>query len=86
MITSHCFTARDFVQSGGCCCIPAIAEYFQGGGSGGGGGGSGGGGVGGHCVLWVCVTYCDDVQDAEQTVDAVSWVHLLHHTLLAILK
>lgn len=38
------------------------------------------------CRVGTCATYCDDVQDAEQAVDAVSWVHLLHHTLLAILE
>lgn len=34
----------------------------------------------------VGVTYCDDIQDAEQAVDAVSWVNLLHHTFFAILE
>lgn len=31
------------------------------------------------------VTYCDDIQDAEKTVDTVSWVNLLHHTFFAVL-
>ena len=34
------------------------------------------------CVLW----YRDDVQDTEKAVDAVSWVNLLHHVLLSILR
>lgn len=32
------------------------------------------------------VSYSDDVQDAEEAVDTVSGVHLLHHTVLAVLK
>lgn len=31
------------------------------------------------------VTYCDDIQDAEETVDAVSGVNFLHHAFFAIL-
>lgn len=38
--------------------------------------------------LWqeVGVTYCDDIQDAEEAVDTVPWVNLLHHTFFAILE
>lgn len=32
------------------------------------------------------MSYGDDVQDAEEAVDTVSGVHLLHHTVLAVLK
>lgn len=41
------------------------------------------------CVcVWqdVVGTYCDDIQDAEEAVDTVSWVDLLHHTFFAILE
>lgn len=31
-------------------------------------------------------TYRDDIQDAEEAVDTVSWEHFLHHTFFAILK
>lgn len=35
----------------------------------------------------VCrAAYCDDIQDAEEAVDAVSRVNLLHHAFLAILE
>lgn len=33
-----------------------------------------------------CATYRDDIQDAEEAVDTVSWKHFLHHTFFAILK
>lgn len=32
------------------------------------------------------MTYCDDIQDAEEAVDTVAWVNLLHHTFFAILE
>lgn len=32
------------------------------------------------------VTYRDDIQDAEEAVDTVSWEHFLHHAFFAILK
>lgn len=32
------------------------------------------------------VTYRDDIQDAEEAVDTVSWEHFLYHTFFAILK
>lgn len=31
-------------------------------------------------------TYCDDIQDAEEAVDTVSGVNLLHNTFFAILS
>ncbi len=36
--------------------------------------------------MFVGVTYGDDIQDAEEAVDAVAGVNLLHHVLFAILK
>ena len=40
------------------------------------------------CGMCVCGVLCyrDDVQDAEKAVDAVSWVNLLHHVFLPILR
>lgn len=38
------------------------------------------------CEQVVGVTYRDDIQDAEEAVDAITWVNLLHHTFFAILE
>lgn len=38
------------------------------------------------CEQVVGVTYCDDIQDAEEAVDTISWENLLHHALFAILE
>lgn len=32
------------------------------------------------------VTYCDDIQNTEEAVDAVSREYLLHHAFFAILE
>lgn len=32
------------------------------------------------------MTYCDDIQDAEEAVDTVPCINLFHHTFLAILE
>lgn len=37
------------------------------------------------CKQVVGVTHRDDIQDAEEAVDTIAWVNLLHHTLFAIL-
>ena len=41
-------------------------------------------------VLRVCrsmgVTYCDDIQNAEEAVNTVSRINLLHHIFFAILE
>lgn len=38
------------------------------------------------CEQVVGVTYCDDIQDAEEAVDTIPWENLLHHALFAILE
>lgn len=38
------------------------------------------------CEQVVGETYRDDIQDAEEAVDTITWVNLLHHTLFAILE
>lgn len=38
------------------------------------------------CEQVVGETYRDDIQDAEEAVYTITWVNLLHHTLLAILE
>lgn len=35
---------------------------------------------------FVSVTYCDDIQNAEETMDTVSGIDLLHHIFFAILE